>query len=75
MGEEKWSFKEFIKVNLYRHLNSSNSIQISDDASKKLEVIIQKIPKRKDELFSFKINWDIFERSNLIEKKLRPWLV
>ncbi len=43
--------------------------------SKKLERIISKIPKRKDELFEFPINWELFEKSNLIEKKLRPWLV
>ena len=41
----------------------------------KLELIIQKIPKRKEDLFAFKINWELFERSNLIEKKLRSWLV
>lgn len=50
-------------------------MSISEEASKKLELIIQRIPKRKDELYAFKINWELFERSNLIEKKLRPWLV
>jgi len=51
------------------------SVAISEEASKKLELIIQKIPKRKEDLFAFKINWELFERSNLIEKKLRSWLV
>lgn len=33
------------------------------------------IPTDKVELFTFPIDWALFAKSSLLEKKVRPWLV
>jgi len=41
---------------------------------KKLEQIVNKIPKDKDSLFAFPVNWELAQKANLIESKIRPWV-
>ncbi|KAM3141817.1 hypothetical protein pb186bvf_006139 [Paramecium bursaria] len=40
----------------------------------KLHEIFLSIPNDREELFNMNINWQLFAQSNLLEKKVRPWL-
>lgn len=46
-------------------------VKLRDDEMKKL---IQQVPTDKARAFAFKINWDVVEAHNIVEKKLRPWV-
>ncbi|KRW99775.1 hypothetical protein PPERSA_07852 [Pseudocohnilembus persalinus] len=37
--------------------------------------IYKNIPKTKEDLFSYKINWPLLAKSDIIEKKIRPYLI
>jgi len=49
--------------------NADEQKKLSD-----LEQIVSKIPKTKAELFDYKLNWAIIATSDLVEKKVKPWL-
>lgn len=52
-------------------------IDQDDDVKKQVELakkLYEKIPTRKNELFKYPVNWEIIEKSNIYEKKLRPWV-
>jgi RNA-binding protein 25 len=40
-----------------------------------LKKIFMSIPSDKNKLFSVPIDWALFATSNLLERKVRPWLV
>eukprot|EP00331_Platyophrya_macrostoma_P020680 CAMPEP_0176468914 /NCGR_PEP_ID=MMETSP0127-20121128/39426_1 /TAXON_ID=938130 /ORGANISM="Platyophrya macrostoma, Strain WH" /LENGTH=603 /DNA_ID=CAMNT_0017862673 /DNA_START=84 /DNA_END=1895 /DNA_ORIENTATION=+ len=46
----------------------------NEEIKRELEKIISKIPKAKNELFEFPINWTLLLQSDLTERKIRPWL-
>jgi len=49
--------------------NADEQKKLSD-----LEAIVSKIPKTKADLFDYKLNWAIIATSDLVEKKVKPWL-
>ena len=54
------------------------NIDKDDNVRKQVELvkhIYEKIPTKKTELFKFPINWEIIEKNNILEKRLRPWIV
>lgn len=36
--------------------------------------LYETIPTRKNELFKYPVNWEVIEKNNVLEKKLRPWV-
>lgn len=54
--------------------NSNDSKSLStDDKRKQIKAVIDSIPTTKEELFKYEIEWD-FVDSNLMEKRIRPWI-
>ncbi|CAD8048170.1 unnamed protein product [Paramecium primaurelia] len=49
-------------------------LQKEIDLKEELKQIFATIPTEKEELFNTQINWQLFAQSNLLEKKIRPWL-
>jgi len=40
-----------------------------------MKKIYTMIPQEKEDIFKFSIDWMSFVKSNLLERKVRPWLV
>eukprot|EP00697_Spironema_sp_BW2_P002912 gnl/Spiro4/13886_TR7421_c0_g1_i1.p1 gnl/Spiro4/13886_TR7421_c0_g1~~gnl/Spiro4/13886_TR7421_c0_g1_i1.p1 ORF type:complete len:148 (-),score=16.68 gnl/Spiro4/13886_TR7421_c0_g1_i1:4-417(-) len=38
------------------------------------QLAIEKVPKEKDQLYAFEIDWVIVESNDIIEAKLKPWI-
>lgn len=38
------------------------------------QIVLEKVPKTKETLFSFEIDWPIVESNDIIESKLKPWI-
>lgn len=54
---------------------ASSKASAPGSLSDKHMAVASRIPKDKDELFKFPVDWTIVERHDLIQGKLRPWVV
>lgn len=64
-----------MKKNDNNEPQNPQQIIVNESIKKELEQLIRKIPTKKGELFNYPINWTLFATSNLLETKVRPWLV
>jgi hypothetical protein len=56
------------------NLNSQAKTEENQKMLSDLQSIITQIPKNRKELFDFEVNWNLLAKSDLIEKKIKPWL-
>jgi RNA-binding protein 25 len=56
---------------------NNNFANLNPSSEKLMELhkqIFEMIPKNKDELFKFPINWSLVYKYNILENKIKPWL-
>ena len=58
-----------------KNKQAAQAILSNEHIKKELENIILQIPKSKKDLFDYPINWTLFATSNILDKKVKPWLV
>lgn len=39
-----------------------------------IKKLVRKVPKKKKDIFAYKIDWDLIEKNKIIEKKIAPWV-
>jgi len=69
--DELYTKKKRKLVTLESSLHKENDRKTKLDQVKS---VIEKIPKEKDELFAYEIDWDTVQQHNIVEKKMRPWI-
>lgn len=47
----------------------------AETIKEELKNLIKQIPQKKKDLFSFEIDWKLLAKSDIFERKVRPWLL
>jgi len=50
-----------------------NSVQIQEEKRQAVRKLIESIPTKKEDLFTFPLDWSMLD-SNLMEKRIKPWV-
>jgi RNA-binding protein 25 len=69
--DELYSKKKLKLTTLDTHLHQDNERKAKLDQVKS---VIEQIPTSAEELFAFPLKWDIIEKHNIVEGKMRPWV-
>eukprot|EP00005_Dracoamoeba_jomungandri_P008783 CAMPEP_0174275112 /NCGR_PEP_ID=MMETSP0439-20130205/59651_1 /TAXON_ID=0 /ORGANISM="Stereomyxa ramosa, Strain Chinc5" /LENGTH=587 /DNA_ID=CAMNT_0015367191 /DNA_START=8 /DNA_END=1771 /DNA_ORIENTATION=+ len=48
--------------------------QVRKEREEEARAIVQTIPTKKEELFVFPMDWDIVDESNIVTKRMKPWV-
>eukprot|EP01114_Cavostelium_apophysatum_P011221 TRINITY_DN2542_c0_g1_i7.p1 TRINITY_DN2542_c0_g1~~TRINITY_DN2542_c0_g1_i7.p1 ORF type:complete len:517 (+),score=224.15 TRINITY_DN2542_c0_g1_i7:470-2020(+) len=69
--EEQSAQKKRKLVTLETALHEDNTRQAKLEQAKS---VIERIPTEKEKLFDFPMEWDVVEKMNIVEDKMRPWI-
>ncbi|CAF1117389.1 unnamed protein product [Adineta ricciae] len=53
--------------------NNANSAQAQEEKRQAVRKLIESIPTKKEDLFTFPLDWSLLD-SNLMEKRIKPWV-
>ncbi|UJR20833.1 hypothetical protein I4U23_023944 [Adineta vaga] len=53
--------------------NNVNSAQVQEEKRQAVRKLIENIPTKKEDLFTFPLDWSLLD-SNLMEKRIKPWV-
>jgi RNA-binding protein 25 len=53
--------------------NNSTSVQAQEEKRQAVRKLIESIPTKKEDLFTFPLDWSLLD-SNLMEKRIKPWV-
>jgi len=52
---------------------NANSAQLQEEKRQAVRKLIENIPTKKEDLFTFALDWSLLD-SNLMEKRIKPWV-